>query len=216
MEGTMIKRFKDDNIRYDFINGEVIFNAQDVCKSLCLKNTTEALRGLEKDDIISNEVVDKIGRNIKAYYVTEYGLYDLILKSRKKEARQFKKWITHEVLPSIRKTGKYSIPDEVKKISTKNRNTLTSEWKNHGINKPHQYIQLTLQEYKALRIDKKKKEMNKGELLLLSALESMESLKLFNDAEIDGYYECRDSMIETSSEIKNILPNKLKEVTSGK
>ena len=200
----MIKIFNSEKIRIIIIGNEPYFNAQDVCRNLDIKNTGQALYDLEKDDIILNDTIDSMNRVVKVNFVSESGLYDLLMKSRKKEAKQFKKWITHEVLPSIRKTGKYSIPDEVKKISTKNRNVLTSEWKNHGIIKPHEYIQLTLQEYKSLKIENKKAEMTKHEILLLSALESMESLNLFENQNINGYYDCKDSLIETSEKIKKI------------
>jgi prophage antirepressor-like protein len=206
----IIKIFNQEKVRVIIKNGDPYFNAQDICKNLELKNTSQALDGLEKDDVILNDTTDNIGRTVNVLFVSEEGLYDLILKSRKKEAKLFKKWITHEVIPSIRKTGKYSIPEEIKKISTKNRNGLTSEWKAHGISKPHEYMQLTIQEYKALQIEKKKPEMNRHEILLLNALESMEMLRLFENQDINGYYECKDSLIDTSKKI--IEHKKLKEI----
>jgi prophage antirepressor-like protein len=195
------KIFNNEKIRVVMRSGNPYFNAQDICRCLSLSNTSEAIKTLSNDDIISNDVIDSIGRNRSVYFISEQGLYDLIFKSKKQESRLFQKWVTHEVLPSIRKTGKYSIPEEIKKLSTKNRNVLTSEWKAHGISKPYEYIQLTLQEYKALQLDKKKPEMNKHEVLLLSALESMEALRLFENQDINGYYECRDSLIDTSVKI---------------
>ena len=59
------------------------------------------------DDVARRDVIDSMGRNQVSNFVTEFGLYDLILGSRKKEAKEFKRWVTHEVLPSIRKTGGY-------------------------------------------------------------------------------------------------------------
>ena len=64
-------------------------------------------------------------------FINEGALYQLIFRSRKKTAKEFKKWVTHEVLPSIRKTGKYSIPEKLKIKSTKARNSMTKEWKRH-------------------------------------------------------------------------------------
>lgn len=138
-------------------------------------------------------------------YIDEPNLYRLVFKSRKEEAELFQDWVFDEVLPSIRKTGKYSIPNNLKKLSTENRKVLTDTWQECGIEKKHHFIQLTLQEYKALGIGKgkRKKDMSKQELLLLSAMESMEALKLFNDPK-DNYYECRDSLYETAK----ILPRK--------
>lgn len=85
-------------------NGEPWFVAADVCKSLELGNPSQAMTRLdvdEKSTLISNE-----GK--KFNIVNEPGLYTLVLSSRKPEAKLFKRWITHEVLPSIRKTGGFN------------------------------------------------------------------------------------------------------------
>lgn len=210
----IIKVFKSKRMRCILINGEPYFNAQDTCFLLGLKNTSRALKSIKKDDITTSNVIDSLGRNQEVYFLSEQGLYDLIFKSKKQEARDFQQWVTHEVLPSIRKTGQYSIPNEIKKLSTQKRTELTTEWQNHGIKEPYEYIQLTLAEYKSLGFekDKRKKDLSRGELLL-SALESMEALKLFNNENINGYYECKDSLIETS---KKIPYNKLNEIEVNK
>jgi phage antirepressor YoqD-like protein len=64
---------------------------------------------LDNDDVSKTEVIDSLGRNQMTNIVSEMGLYDLIIRSDKPEAREFKRWITHEVIPSIRKTGSYSM-----------------------------------------------------------------------------------------------------------
>jgi prophage antirepressor-like protein len=90
-------------------DGEPWFVAADVCRPLDLANVSQAVNRLdedEKDDIITDDV---IGRPQKTLVVNESGLYSLILTSRKPEAKAFKRWITHEVIPAIRKTGHYSI-----------------------------------------------------------------------------------------------------------
>ena len=97
--------------------GEPWFCLLDVCKALDL-STWGAKKRLG-DDLISSEVIsDTIGRKQKALFVNEDGLYDVILESRKPEARAFRKWVTGEVLPAIRKHGGYMTaradePDEV-------------------------------------------------------------------------------------------------------
>ncbi len=87
--------------------GEPYFVAQDVCKVLELSNVGQALTRLdddEKDYIILN---DGNKGNPNQAIINESGLYSLVLSSRKPEAKAFKKWVTSEVLPAIRKTGKY-------------------------------------------------------------------------------------------------------------
>lgn len=90
-------------------NEETWFLAKDVCDVLGLTNITETLKRLDEEDI-STSVVMKSGQRKDMYIVSEFGLYDLILLSRKPEARAFKRWITREVLPQIRTTGMY-MPD---------------------------------------------------------------------------------------------------------
>lgn len=97
-------------VRVIMLDGEPWFVARDVLAVLGLVNPTEAMRGLDDDEFRTTEVVDSAGRRQpNAYVVNEAGLYSLILRSRKPEAKTFKRWVTHEVLPSIRKTGGYSL-----------------------------------------------------------------------------------------------------------
>lgn len=84
-------------------NGEPWFVAADVCRVLDHSNVSMALERLDEDE----RAKLNLGRQGKANIVNEFGLYALVLGSRKPEAKAFKRWITHEVLPSIRKTGGY-------------------------------------------------------------------------------------------------------------
>lgn len=86
----------------------VWFVASDVCAILDIKNTSDALKRLCDDEkgIVST---DTHGGPQHVSAVNESGLYTLIFSSRKASAERFRKWVTHEVLPSIRKTGSYSI-----------------------------------------------------------------------------------------------------------
>ena len=87
-------------------DGESWFVAKDVCEVLDIKNPTQAVGRLDEDE----RAMLNIGRQGNANVVNEYGLYNLVLASRKPEAKAFKRWITHEVIPSIRKTGSYINP----------------------------------------------------------------------------------------------------------
>ncbi len=91
------------------INGEVWFYAIDVVQALDIKNPSDAYSRLDNDDLGTTEGVDALGKKQSFRIVSEAGLYDLIFQSRKPEAQKFKKWVTHEVLPQIRKTGGYSL-----------------------------------------------------------------------------------------------------------
>nr|DAZ02789.1 MAG TPA: repressor domain protein [Caudoviricetes sp.] len=89
-------------IRVTDQNGEPWFVAADVCRALDIGNPTQAIARLDSDEstLISNE-----GREMNI--ISEPGLYALVLGSRKPEAKAFKRWVTHEVIPSIRRTGGY-------------------------------------------------------------------------------------------------------------
>ena len=94
-------------LRGGLIDGEPYFLAKDVCDALDIGNVSQALSRLdddEKNTIILNEGIG----NPEKLIINESGLYSLVLSSRKLEAKQFKKWVTSEVLPSIRKNGMYA------------------------------------------------------------------------------------------------------------
>lgn len=96
-------------------NNEIYFVASDICKCLDIKNTTQAVQRLDEDEKSMFNIGLSGG---ETNLVNEYGLYNLILVSRKKEAKAFKRWITHEVLPSIRKHGAYMTDEVLKEALT--------------------------------------------------------------------------------------------------
>ena len=96
------------------VKGEdVWFVAKDVCEVLGLDQVSRAISRLDNDEVTNSKVIDSVGREQIANTINESGLYSLILTSRKPEAKQFKRWITHEVIPSIRKHGGYLTPDKI-------------------------------------------------------------------------------------------------------
>ena len=89
--------------------GQPWFNASDVCDVLEMGNPSQAMKShVDPDDLQKLEVIDALGRPQRANHVNESGLYALILGSTKDAAKRFKRWVTSEVLPAIRKTGTYS------------------------------------------------------------------------------------------------------------
>lgn len=92
------------------LNGEPWFVAVDVCSVLDLRNPTIAVSRLDEDE----RAKFNLGRQGDATIVNEPGLYTLVLGSRKPEAKAFKRWITHEVLPNIRKHGVYITDEKLK------------------------------------------------------------------------------------------------------
>lgn len=93
------------NVRVLEQGGEPWFVAKDVCDCLGLKNPTMAVNTLDDDE----RAKFNLGRQGNTNIVNEYGLYNLVLSSRKPEAKEFKRWITHDVIPSIRKYGSFNM-----------------------------------------------------------------------------------------------------------
>jgi prophage antirepressor-like protein len=99
--------YSGNQVRTIIKDGEVWFVAKDVCEILDISDARRAVQRLDEDERSLIPVTDSLGRKQETFIVNEPGLYTLILGSRKSEAKQFKRWITHEVIPTIRKTGGY-------------------------------------------------------------------------------------------------------------
>lgn len=104
---TIFRREEFGAVRALKLKGEPWFVAADVCRALGLGNSSDAIRKLDADEKDGVDLTDPIGRKQNTAIISEPGLYALVLSSRKPEAKAFKRWITHEVIPSIRKTGGY-------------------------------------------------------------------------------------------------------------
>jgi len=108
--------FEDNAVRVIDQDGLPWFVASDVCRVLDISNSRDAVSDLDDDEktVASSNVAttDVKIPNRGLTIISESGLYALIFKSRKEEAKKFRKWITSEVIPAIRKTGKYEIAPE--------------------------------------------------------------------------------------------------------
>ena len=106
-EITVFQNEEFGDIRTVMLEGEPWFVAVDVCRALDIRNNRDALNRLD-EDAKGVELTDTPGGQQKLSIVNEPGLYSLVLGSRKPEAKAFKHWITHDVIPAIRKTGSYA------------------------------------------------------------------------------------------------------------
>lgn len=128
--------FKDQPLHAQMQNGEPWFVAMDACKVLEIKNTSDAVRGrmrvqkhtgtpywsggLDADEWGIGSADTPSGKQ-EVLLVNEFGLYALIAKSRTKNAKEFQRWVRHEVLPSISRTGSYSLKSADRVLSTQRR-----------------------------------------------------------------------------------------------
>lgn len=113
MDSLQVFRFEELNVRVVSIEGEAWFVARDVCEALDISDSRQAVERLDGDERCLIPVTDSLGRTQQTFAVNEPGLYGLVLGSRKPEAREFKRWVKHEVLPSIRKTGSYAVTPQL-------------------------------------------------------------------------------------------------------
>ena len=107
---TKVFTFNPSNqpIRVETIGGEPWFVAKDVCDALSLTDVSMTMSRLDDDEKLTQTLLVS-GQGRQMWLVNESGLYNLIFQSRKAEAKAFRKWVTAEVLPTIRKTGRYEL-----------------------------------------------------------------------------------------------------------
>ena len=123
------------NVRTRIINDESWFVGKDVCNALGFANHNDALSRLDSDERDGVGITDPMGRSQEVTVINESGLYHLIFRSRKPEARAFRKWVTNVILPSIRRTGSYSSTDvqpsdkETKKLPLPKYRPYFQDWK---------------------------------------------------------------------------------------
>lgn len=97
------------DIRTEVISGEPWFCLSDICKALELEQVSRVKTRLNLNGVTTSKVIDRMGRKQEATFINEANLYKTIFQSRKESAERFSDWVTSEVLPSIRRTGSYSI-----------------------------------------------------------------------------------------------------------
>ncbi|EKP97551.1 phage antirepressor protein [Lacticaseibacillus casei 21/1] len=111
MNELQLFQFEDNQIRTVSSHGIIWFAAVDVTDALGIKNPSDAIKPLDEDE----RARFNLGRQGSANFISEPGLYKLIGASRKPAAKRFNRWVTHEVLPSIRKHGAYMTPETIEK-----------------------------------------------------------------------------------------------------
>lgn len=106
---TVFKNEQFGEVRMTERKGEPWFVLADLCKALSIEHIKDTVNRLEEDEVGQTEVIDRMGRKQRAYIVNESGMYAVILRSDKPQAKPFRKWVTSEVLPAIRKTGSFAM-----------------------------------------------------------------------------------------------------------
>lgn len=113
MKDLQIFNYQDTPVRTVVIDDEPWFVLADLCKVLDIANPSDVASRVDDDALGIAEVIDSIGRTQHARTVNEAGMYEVVFLSRRPSAKDFKRWVTREVLPSIRKHGMYATADTV-------------------------------------------------------------------------------------------------------
>lgn len=113
MNDILVFHYKSSEVRTVELNGEPWFALKDVCAVLGISNHKMTAQRLDADEVSLTDLTDSMGRQQETTVINESGLYNVILRSDKPEAKPFRKWVTSEVLPSIRKHGAYMTPQKI-------------------------------------------------------------------------------------------------------
>lgn len=113
MKEIKLFNYEGSDVRVVSKNGEPWWVLSDVCNVLEIKNSRDIVRRLDEDEKGVGQI-DTLGGKQNMTIVNEYGLYSVIFQSKKPSAKSFKRWVTHEVLPDIRKNGFYATEDAIK------------------------------------------------------------------------------------------------------
>ena len=116
MNEIQIFNYNSTEIRTIQKDGEPWFVLRDVCNVLGLGTPARVAERLDTDEVSQTHITDSMGRQQEMTIINESGLYNVILRSDKPEAKPFRKWVTSEVLPTIRRHGMYATPDTVEKM----------------------------------------------------------------------------------------------------
>lgn len=117
MEGLQVFQYQAKDVRTVDRDGQTWWVLADVCEALELKAPHRVASRLDEDERTFMTVVDTAGRRQEVIIINEPGLYSVILRSNKPEAKAFKRWITHEVLPAIHATGAYGAPQAIPTVA---------------------------------------------------------------------------------------------------
>lgn len=113
-------KFEHQPIRVVLVDGDPWFVLADLCRALGIANVGNVAARLHEDDIRQTDVADTLSRSQLTKIVNESGMYEVVIRSDKKEAARFRRWVTHKVLPEIRRTGSYHhLPAQPRQLPSK-------------------------------------------------------------------------------------------------
>ncbi|AVM24334.1 BRO-N domain-containing protein [Bacillus pumilus] len=215
--------YKGNNVRTFMRDEEIWFVAKDVCDVLGMTDGRKSVNLLDNDERNTVPVTDVLGRSQKTLIINEPGLYTLILKSRKPEAKQFKRWVTHDVLPTIRKSGMYVAEDATREQKLFNYELLEETFRNCGIENLHELYKECVDYYKENRIrldykrSSKHRRNDKKKSLSDSRIEIMKKIEnVLQERELKYKQSLNFAFVSVVSELLKIIALDIKSIKHNK
>ncbi|WP_144482006.1 BRO-N domain-containing protein [Bacillus pumilus] len=215
--------YKGNNVRTFMRDEEIWFVAKDVCDVLGMTDGRKSVNLLDNDERNTVPVTDVLGRSQKTLIINEPGLYTLILKSRKPEAKQFKRWVTHDVLPTIRKSGMYVSEDATREQKLFNYELLEETFRNCGIENLHKLYKECVDYYKENRIrldykrSSKHRRNDKKKSLSDSRIEMMKKIEaVLQERELKYKQSLNFAFVSVVSELLKIIALDIKSIKHNK
>ncbi|WHF25376.1 BRO family protein [Bacillus altitudinis] len=215
--------YKGNNVRTFMRDEEIWFVAKDVCNVLNHSNHKVAVSRLDEDEVSKVYLIDSLGRNQQTSVVSEAGLYYLILTSNKPEAKQFKRWVTHDVLPAIRKNGMYISEDATREQKLFNYDLLEETFRNCGIENLHELYKECVDYYKENRIrldykrSSKHRRNDKKKSLSDSRIEMMKKIEaVLQERELKYKQSLNFAFVSVVSELLKIIALDIKSIKHNK
>ncbi|WP_144468656.1 BRO-N domain-containing protein [Bacillus pumilus] len=215
--------YKGNNVRTFMRDEEFWFVAKDVCDVLGMTDGRKSVNLLDNDERNTVPVIDVLGRSQKTLIINEPGLYTLILKSRKPEAKQFKRWVTHDVLPTIRKSGIYVSEDATREQKLFNYELLEETFRNCGIENLHELYKECVDYYKEnkIRLDYKRsskhRRNDKKKSLSDSRIEMMKKIEnVLQERELKYKQSLNFAFVSVVSELLKIIALDIKSIKHNK
>lgn len=212
--------YKGNNVRTFKKDEGIWFVAKDVADVLGFSETAQMTRHLDSDEVMS---VNLTGMNMKSTLINEPGLYSVILRSRKSEAKQFKRWITHDVLPAIRKNGMYISEDATREQKLFNYDLLEETFRNCGIENLHDLYKECVDYYKENRIrldykrSSKHRRNDKKKSLSDSRIEVMKKIEaVLQERELKYKKSLNFAFVSVVSELLKIIALDIKSIKHNK
>ena len=132
MSNLTIFKFENTPVQTIVENNEIFFRAAQLAELLQYKNPHKAIKDhVDPDDLTKREIVNTINKRAQVLFVNESGMYSLVLSSKLEQAKKVKRWVTSEVLPAIRKTGKYQL--QPKQLALPEPEKFTREFTEHDL-----------------------------------------------------------------------------------